>query len=85
MKTTQNLQKWGNSLAVRIPKKVIDATNLKHNQELIVSINNDSIVLTPVKKQKAKTVSELFKGVKPSDVSGELDWGEEVGTERIDG
>lgn len=84
MNTTQSLQKWGNSLAVRIPKKVIEATNARINQEYIISVEKESIILTPSKKSKAKSVEEMFKGVHAEDVGGELDWGPDVGAEKID-
>lgn len=45
MKTT--IQKWGNSLAVRIPKQLIEALNLKEGNEVIVTESVKSIRIEP--------------------------------------
>ncbi|MEX0934493.1 MAG: AbrB/MazE/SpoVT family DNA-binding domain-containing protein [Candidatus Saccharimonadales bacterium] len=81
MKTTQNLQKWGNSAGVRIPKKVMDAAHLRLNDPLEIDVQNRSIVLTPTKKQPRKTLDDLLRGVTPAEVGGEYDWNVPVGKE----
>lgn len=78
---TQSLQKWGNSAGVRIPKKVIEKAHLKFNEELALSIQGKSVVLTPVKKSKRLTLEDMLKGVTPEVVGGEYDWGPPVGRE----
>lgn len=78
---TQSLQKWGNSAGVRIPKKVIEEAHLKFNEELALSIQGKSVVLTPVKKSKRLTLEDMLKGVTPEVVGGEYDWGPPVGRE----
>jgi antitoxin MazE len=79
--TTQSLQKWGNSTGIRIPKKVIEKARLKTGEELSVSVQGKSIVLTPVKKTKSFTLKDMLKGVTPEDVGGEYDWSAPVGKE----
>lgn len=83
MNVTLNLQKWGNSSGVRLPKKVIDAARLDPNQSMSVSLQGDSIILTPVRKEEY-TLETMLKGVTPEMVGGELDWGPDVGSEIID-
>jgi antitoxin MazE len=85
MNITQDLQKWGNSTGIRIPKKVIDAAHLQPNQTLSISLKGKSIVLTPVKVDSNFTLKDMLKGVTPKDVGGELNWGEDLGVENIDG
>ena len=80
---TQSLQKWGNSAGVRLPKKIIKAANLKLDQELIVSLNGQSIVLTPLQPQNSLTLEEMLKGVTPENVHSEINWGTDVGVEKI--
>lgn len=78
---TQSLQQWGNSAGVRIPKKVIEKARLQLNEELALSVQGRSVILTPVKKKKSFTLQDMLKGVTPEDVGGEYDWGPPVGKE----
>ena len=77
----QSLQKWGNSAGVRIPKKVIDKARLKLYEDLSLSVQGRSIILTPVKKEKRFTLQDMLKGVTPEDVGGKYDWGPPMGKE----
>ncbi len=45
------IQKWGNSLGVRIPKTVIEKVNLGENSEVEIESKNGTIVIFPVKKE----------------------------------
>ena len=45
------IQKWGNSLGIRIPKSVIEKTNLSENSEVEIEHKNGTIVIFPIKKQ----------------------------------
>lgn len=81
---TQSLQRWGNSSGVRIPKKIIKAARLKDNQPLVVSIKDQSIVLTPIKEENEFTLDKMLEGVTPQNVHSEIDWGPDVEAEIID-
>ncbi|MFD1455666.1 AbrB/MazE/SpoVT family DNA-binding domain-containing protein [Levilactobacillus lanxiensis] len=72
---------WGSAKAVRIPSKIIKQLNLTDNQELTVTVQDDSIVLTPVKKQPVN-IHELFADWKDDGKRNqELDWGKMEGHE----
>ncbi len=45
------IQKWGNSLGVRIPKTVIDKVNLSENSVVEIESKNGTIVIFPAKKE----------------------------------
>lgn len=45
------IQKWGNSLGVRIPKAVIEKANLSEHSEVEVESKNGTIVIFPAKKK----------------------------------
>jgi len=45
------IQKWGNSLGVRIPKAVIEKVNLSEHSEVEVKSKNGTIIIFPAKKQ----------------------------------
>ena len=48
---TVKLQKWGNSMGVRIPKSIIEKVNLEENDELIIEQQDGKIVIFPAKKK----------------------------------
>lgn len=45
------IQKWGNSLGVRIPKTIIEKVNLSENSEVEIESKNGTIVIFPTKKE----------------------------------
>ena len=51
MKIKAKIQKWGNSLGVRIPKAVIEKMNLSENSEVEVEHKNGAIIIFPAKKK----------------------------------
>jgi antitoxin MazE len=78
MKT--QLSKWGNSLAVRIPKPVALAAQLKTGDDLEVDVEGPGRVR--IRKPKRKpTLEELISGITPQNQHSETDWGEPVGKE----
>lgn len=84
MNVTLKLQKWGNSSGVRLPKSVLEAARLKPKQEFTVSLQDGSLLLTPIKPHQNFTLDTMLQGVTPELVGGELDWGPDVGLEVID-
>ncbi len=55
------IKKWGNSLATRIPKAVVDSINLRLDQEVDIEAVNGKIVITPIEKKKEYKLEELLK------------------------
>lgn len=84
MNITQQLRKWGNGNAVRLPKKILIAANLHTNQSISVRLHGRSIVLTPIKDQSKPTLDELLYNVTPQLVGGEVKWGTDQGLEEYD-
>ena len=54
------IKKWGNSLATRIPKAVVESTGLHLDQEVDIEAINGKIIITPVKKKKEYKLEELL-------------------------
>jgi antitoxin MazE len=77
------IQKWGNSLAVRIPAPLADKLHVTVGTSVEISARNGSIIVTPERRPKL-TLRQLLKGCKPGGFHGELDWGPDVGGEVID-
>ena len=53
------LQKWGNSLGIRIPASVISELKLRENDLLNLKLEYDKII---IKKDNHKTIAEIFEG-----------------------
>lgn len=45
------IQKWGNSLGIRIPKTVIEKLNLTENSEVEVEHKDGAIIIFPTKRK----------------------------------
>lgn len=74
------IAKWGNSLAVRIPKAAADAAKLKAGDDLDLDIERSGS-LTLRKKKRRPTLKELMRGMTKQNRHPETDWGERVGNE----
>lgn len=74
------IKKWGNSLALRIPKLLALDANLKLNKLVDLSIDKGSIVITPI-SEKEYSLEKLLEGVTKDNLHGEFDTGAPVGKE----
>ena len=74
------IKKWGNSLALRIPKLLALDANLKLNNFVDISIDQGSIIITPI-DEKEYSLEKLLKGVSKNNLHGEVDTGAPVGRE----
>jgi antitoxin component of MazEF toxin-antitoxin module len=43
---TTKIQKWGNSLAVRLPKKLVTRLRLREGSKVVVGENNKQVIIT---------------------------------------
>lgn len=78
MKTT--VQKWGNSLAVRIPKVVAADAKLAQYSLVELSLEDGRLVVTPVARP-AQSLNELLTRITDENIHSEVDWGPAVGKE----
>ena len=74
------IQKWGNSLAIRIPKSFALDINLKQDELVDLSVDENKIVITPMGGEKY-SLEELLKGVSKNNLHGEIDTGSSIGKE----
>jgi len=78
MKT--QLKKWGNSFAVRIPKLVVEAAQLRQGDRLELTASGPGAVQIRSAKTKP-TLAQLLRGITPENRHRETDWGKPVGHE----
>jgi antitoxin MazE len=78
MKT--RIQKWGNSLAVRIPKALAEGAHLEQDSLVELTLENGRLTLHPI-PPPAFTLEELLAQVTEENLHGEVDMGPAVGKE----
>ncbi|MDF0652357.1 MAG: AbrB/MazE/SpoVT family DNA-binding domain-containing protein [Nitrospira sp.] len=78
MKTTA--QKWGNSLAIRVPKSVAMQVGLKAQDDLEIEVQDGNVVLKP-QLRRVYRLDDLVKRITPKNVHSEIDTGIPIGRE----
>lgn len=74
------IQKWGNSLGLRIPKLIAKETRLEENSIAELSIKAGKIVIMPAQR-KAVTLKQLLKKITPRNLHREVPTGPAKGKE----
>lgn len=75
-------QKWGNSLAVRVPKGIADELDISTNDPLNITVVDGNMVLTP-EHQKTYALDDLLKRITKRNLHDEEDFGEPMGRELL--
>ena len=78
MKT--KIQKWGNSLALRIPISFAKETNLKNGSFVNLSLIDGKLVARPI-KEKVYSLKELLSKINIDNLHREFDSGNAIGNE----
>jgi antitoxin MazE len=78
MKT--RVQKWGNSLALRIPKSFASEVGLDPDSSVEMSLKDGKLVVVPSEKSKF-TLRQLLAQVTDENLHREVDTGSAVGGE----
>jgi len=78
--TQARVQRWGNSLAVRIPKPFALEIGLEQNTLVNVTISEGKLLLEPIVEPKY-TLEQLLAEVTADNLHYEVDTGEAVGNE----
>ena len=74
------VQKWGNSLALRIPKSFAAEAGLRENAPVELSLVEGKVVVQSVSPEPL-TLDELLRGVTDDNLHEEWDTGPAVGRE----
>jgi antitoxin MazE len=80
MKT--QMVKWGNSLAVRIPKPVVVEANLKEGDALEIEVADGRVELR--RPTRIPTLAQLVSQITPENRYSEISVGAEVGKEVVE-
>jgi antitoxin MazE len=71
------VQKWGNSLGVRIPKAIAMKVGLEEGSEIDFDVEDDKIII----KRKAQKLKELLSQITPDNIHKEVSTGDAEGRE----
>ena len=78
---TATISKWGNSQGLRLPKSILEELNLSVGDKVKFFIQNDKIILEPIKKTRKKyNINELVKQI-PKDYKAYEEFNNKTGIE----
>ncbi|MHC1770063.1 MAG: AbrB/MazE/SpoVT family DNA-binding domain-containing protein [Verrucomicrobiia bacterium] len=81
MKAT--IQKWGNSLALRLPKSLADETQIREGSKVELVRTPDGVLVKARRKPRYR-LSDLLADVRPENLHAETSWGPSVGREVVE-
>ncbi len=73
------VQKWGNSLALRIPKSFAEEARVEDGSDIEITLKDRTLVVVPV--AKAPTLKQLLARVTSKNLHRETDTGGPQGNE----
>ena len=74
------IQKWGNSLGLRIPKSFAAEAQVEAGSTVDISVDDGQLIVTPVRRRKY-VLRDLLRAVNSNNLHHEVDTGEAVGRE----
>lgn len=74
------IQKWGNSMAVRIPKAFAEEMQISAETAVELRLEDGKLIVEPVDRP-TYLLAELLAQVSDENLHTEVDWGELVGQE----
>ncbi len=74
------VQKWGNSLGIRIPKALAEELGLGHNTTVSLSLVDGNLVISPLVKP-IFNLHQLLSKVTKNNIHREVDTGPATGGE----
>lgn len=74
------VQKWGNSLALRIPKPFATEAGIEANSPVEIALVDGKLIVTPMAGPQP-TLAELLAQVEETNLHGEVDTGPTTGKE----
>lgn len=75
-----SVQKWGNSLAFRIPRSFAQEVNVRQGSKVNLSLMEGRLIVTPVLRPSCK-LKDLLKGINKHNIHHEQDFGQKMGSE----
>ena len=84
---TNAVQKWGNSLGLRIPATIANELHIKKGTPVELRVEDGVLTVRVARARRRKSsrfkLSELVARITPENLKSIYDWGNDVGTEVI--
>ncbi|MEL6469970.1 MAG: AbrB/MazE/SpoVT family DNA-binding domain-containing protein [Cyanobacteria bacterium J06623_4] len=75
------VDRWGSSLAIRLPKHIAEALNLQPNDDIELTVTDEKVILSSIHDDSPNfTLDELLEQVTELP-EPEIDWGSTMGEE----
>jgi antitoxin MazE len=79
-------QKWGNSLALRVPKAIAQEIGAGDGKAAEMSVRDGKVIIEvskpkPKRRKRRYSLNELVARITPENRHQEIDWGQPVGNE----
>lgn len=74
------VQKWGNSIALRIPKSFAAEISLKSGSQVDLSLHEGKLIIEPIAPDEY-TLKDLLSEVKETNIHNEYSYGKPSGKE----
>lgn len=78
---TATIQKWGNSLALRIPLAVAKQIHVQEGDPVLLKVGAAGLTVKPAPKRLR--LDDLLDKVTPENLHPATDWGADVGREVV--
>ncbi len=77
------IQKWGNSLALRIPKVFAKETNIESGSQVELQLEDHHLIIKPIIGESEYDLDYMLSGINETNIHHEIDFGEPVGRELL--
>lgn len=74
------VQRWGNSLGLRIPRSFAEETRIKKGSKVDLTVVDGRLIITPL-RPKRYTLEALVAKIKPSNLHPNVETGNRRGRE----
>jgi antitoxin MazE len=74
------IQRWGNSLGLRIPRSLAEEAGVGAGSAVELSIQDGNVVVKPARRKRYE-LKDLLRGITARNMHGEVDTGRAVGRE----
>jgi len=77
------IQKWGNSLALRIPKAFAKEIRIENNSLVDLNLENNRLVISPIRESENYDLSTMLSEINKENLHEVIDFGGAVGEELL--
>jgi len=74
-------QKWGNSLAVRVPKGIAKQAGVAVNDILDIEVADSGVIVLKPHRRRKYRLNDLLKGMTKKNMHQEIHFGPPIGRE----